>query len=582
MHPYGDRRHFYIVPGDHYLGQDLTVPVVIVEAEKSALALRAWADRTGRQVLPIATGDCWGWRGRIGKTENAKGKRVDERGPLPELGICRDRRKAYVLFDANCNSSSLVQVARKALVRQLLEQKADVTVVDLPTFNGVNGPDDDIGLFGDDAMTKLLDSPPSKITSWRDLLIYRATKGGKLQPQALLANAMTALRYAPEWDGVLGFNEFSQQVQTMGVTPWGKAAGNPWSDADDSLATEWLQKEGGIFVPSTTVAEAAQTVARERPFHPVRDYLESLTWDGLPRIGNWLTTYLGCAESEFTRAVGLRWLISAVARVFQPGCQADCVLLLEGPQGLRKSSALRALVGDEWFTDHIADLGSKDSRLDLLGKWVVEMSELASMRRTEIEKVKAFLTARSDHFRPPYDRRAADVSRQNVFAASTNDQQPFVDSTGNRRFWPVGCGQIDVEGIRRDRDQLWAEAFYHFKKGEPWWLDTAELNLLALDEQEQRYEEGVWDGRILDWLENPTPRTPGNGVTALAVPWDGSEPGKVTITDVLIHAIGKDVDRLTQPDRHQVVRCLTHHGWTMKQDRGGPHRGKRFYVKPKQ
>jgi putative DNA primase/helicase len=142
--------------------------------------------------------------------------------------------------------------------------------------------------------------------------------------------------------------------------------------------------------------------------------------------------YLDCTDSAFARAVGLRWLISAVARIFRPGCQADHLLLLEGPQGIRKSSALRALVGDEWFTDHIADLGSKDSRLDLLGKWVIEMSELVSMRRAEIEKVKAFLTARTDHFRPPYGRRAVDVPRQNVFAASTNEEQPFVESSGNR------------------------------------------------------------------------------------------------------------------------------------------------------
>jgi predicted P-loop ATPase len=578
--PYGDRRHLYTVPGDHHLGRDLTVPVVIVEAEKSALALRACANRTGRQLLPIATGGCWGWRGRIGKTENAKGERVEEVGPLPELSICRDHRKVYVLLDANCNSNTSVHVARTALVRQLLEQNADVHVLDLPSFEGVNGPDDYIGVFGDDAMTRLLDSPPSKIASWRDLLIYRPTKSRSPQPERLLANALIALRHAPAWDGVLGFNSFSQRVVTLSRTPWGTSAGILWSDVDDSLATEWLQQEGSIFVASTVVAEAVRTVAQEHQFHPVRTYLEGLVWDGVPRIGSWLATHLGCQDSEFIRAVGPRWLISAIARVFDPGCQVDCVLLLEGPQGLKKSSALRALVGDEWFTDHIAELGSKDSRLDLLGKWVVEMSELASMRKTETEKVKAFLTARTDHFRLPYDRRATDVPRQNVFAASTNEQQPLVDSTGNRRFWPVACGQIDVERIRRDRDQLWAEALYRFKKGEPWWLETVDLNLLALDEQEQRYEEGVWDGLILDWLENPRPRAPGNSVATLVLPWDGSEPGKVTIPDILIHAIGKDVDRLTQTDRHQVVRCLTHHGWTIRQDRGGPRRGKRFYVKP--
>jgi predicted P-loop ATPase len=579
--PYGDRRHLYIVPGDHLLGQDPAVPVVIVEAEKSALALRAWANRTGRQLLPVGTGGCWGWRGRIGKVENSKGDRVDEYGPLPELGICRDGRKVYVLLDANCSSNSKVKAARNALVRQLVKQKSDVHVLELPSLDGVNGPDDYIGVCGDEAMAELLDSPPSNTADWRELLIYRETKGGQWQPERVLTNAMTALRHAPEWEGVLGFNEFSQNVVTHEVTPWGKPVGSRWTDADDTLATDWLQKEAAIFVTSTTVAEAVQTVAREHSWHPVREYLQALVWDGIPRIETWLSDYLGCQTSEFTHAIGSRWLISAVARIFRPGCQVDCVLLLEGPQGIKKSSALRALVGDEWFSDHLADLGTKDSRLDLLGKWVVEMSELAGMRRVDVEKVKAFLTARLDHFRPPYGRRAVDVPRQNVFAASTNDQQPFVDSTGNRRFWPVRCGRIDVDGIRRDRDQLWAEAYHRFKQGDVWWLDNPELNLLAQREQDRRYEPGVWDDLILDWVEDPRRREDlsNNGVAIPVIPWYGSEPGKVAITDILIHAIGKGTDRLTQADRNQVARCLTHHGWQLKQERRGTNRGKWFFVR---
>ncbi len=415
---------------------------------------------------------------------------------------------------------------------------------------------------------------------WRTLLICRQNKGGAPQPLPLLANAITAFRQAPEWKGVLGFNEFSLQVVTRRPTPWGKQVSSRWIDVDDSLATEWLQREGGIFVSSNTVAEAVQTVARENGFHPVRDYLKSLVWDEVPRIDTWLMDYLGCTDSQFIRTAGSRWLISAVARIFRPGCQADHVLLLEGPQGIRKSSALRALVGDEMFADHIADLGSKDSRLDLLGKWVIEMSELVSMRRGEIERVKAFLTARADHFRPPYGRRAVDVPRQNVFAASTNDGQPFGDATGNRRFWPVRCGDVDVASIERDRGQLWAEAYQRYRQGEAWWLDTPELNLLARQEQEERYEPGVWDDIILEWVEDPHQRADlSSGVTIPITPWYGSEPNKVTISDILIHAIGKDKDRLTQADRNQVARCLTHDGRLPKQDRGGSNRGKWFYVR---
>ena len=434
---------------------------------------------------------------------------------------------------------------------------------------------------GDTAKKKPTKAAEQQI-DWRTLLIYRQSKGGPPQLVPLLANAITAFRHAPEWEGVLGFNEFSQQVVTRGPTPWGKEVGSRWADADDSLATEWLQREVGVFVGSNTVAEAVQTVARENGFHPVRNHLEKLEWDKVSRVETWLIDYLDCTDSEFIRAVSSRWLISAVARIFRPGCQADHVLLLEGPQGIRKSSALRALVGDEWFADHIADLGSKDSRLDLLGKWVIEMSELVSMRRAEIEKVKAFLTARTDHFRPPYGRRAIDVPRQNVFAASTNEEQPFVDSSGNRRFWPVRCGQIDVDGVRRNRDQLWAEAYHRFKQGEVWWLDTTELNLLAQHEQNERYEPGVWDDIILEWADDPRRREDlVNGITVPVALWDGSEPGKITIGDILIHAIDKDKNRLTQADHKAVARCLTHNGWRVKQDWSrGPNRGKRYYVRP--
>jgi putative DNA primase/helicase len=136
-----------------------------------------------------------------------------------------------------------------------------------------------------------------------------------------------------------------------------------------------------------------------------------LAWDEVPRIERWLTTYLGAEDTVFNRAIGERWLISAVARIFQPGCQADHTLLLEGPQGIRKSTALRTLAGDEWFTDHISELGSKDSRIELHGKWIIEHPELDRIRRGELERVKAFLTSRIDNFRLPYGRRSEAVPR---------------------------------------------------------------------------------------------------------------------------------------------------------------------------
>ena len=227
-------------------------------------------------------------------------------------------------------------------------------------------------------------------------------------PKALLANAITMLRFDPAWSGILSFNDFSPYAVAKKSPPWQKNSGSNWTDHDDSLTADWLQ-HARILVSSKVASEAVQTVARENSFHPVKDYLNSLEWDRTPRLDQWLSSYLGAEDTPLIRAIGARWLISAVARIFRPGCQVDHTLLLEGPQGTRKSTALRTLAGDEWFADHISELGSKDSRIELHGKWILEMSEMDRVRRGELERVKAFLTARSDHFRVPYGRRADDV-----------------------------------------------------------------------------------------------------------------------------------------------------------------------------
>jgi predicted P-loop ATPase len=397
-------------------------------------------------------------------------------------------------------------------------------------------------------------------------------------PKALLANAITALRYCPEWDGVLAFNEFSLYTVVKNAPTWQKTIGENWTDYDDSRMAEWLQRFG-ILVNSKVASEAVQTVAKENRFHPVKDYLNSLIWDKVSRIDEWVINYLGTGDTSFVRAIGPRWLISAVARIFRPGCQADYTLLLEGPQGIRKSSALRVLASDEWFADHISELGSKDSRIELHGKWILEIGELERVKRGELERVKAFLTARADHFRVPYGRRAEDVPRSCVFAASTNDQTPLTDETGNRRFWPVRCRVINITGLTRDRDQLWAEAYERYNARSVWWLETEELNELARREQDERYDPGVWDDVILRWVDDPKQRYANDGGTRLPVEPFESDRNRVTVTDVLVHGIGKDIDRCTQIDKNQVARCLTHYGWKRKQDRRGAKRGDWFYFR---
>jgi predicted P-loop ATPase len=242
--------------------------------------------------------------------------------------------------------------------------------------------------------------------------------------------------------------------------PWGVVPKGEWTDHEDRLAAEWLQRQG-ILVSVDVAGQAVQTAARDHPFHPVRTYLNGLQWDGVERVDRWLSTYLGADDTEYSRAVGSRWLISAVARIFRPGAKADCCLILEGPQGIRKSTALRTIAG-EYFTDELADLGSKDAAMQTRGVWIIELSELDNLSHAEVARIKAFMSRTTDRFRPPYGMRLVESPRQCVFAGTVNHGTYLRDETGGRRFWPVVCGCIDIDTLARDRDQLWAETKIRF------------------------------------------------------------------------------------------------------------------------
>ena len=393
---------------------------------------------------------------------------------------------------------------------------------------------------------------PAADAGWRDELI--PNKDGN--PKALLANAITALRSAPEWVGVLAYDEFAVRTLRHKPAPWGGEAG-PWTDADDIRTAEWLQHRG-ITISTAVASEAVQAVAHEGAFHPVRDWLNALVWDGTARTGIWLPRYFGTPDTPYTRAIGSKWLTSAVARVMKPGCQADCCLILEGTQGLRKSSALREMAGDAWFSDQIADLHDKQASQDIQGKWIIEFGELAAMGRSEAGVLKSFLTRRIDHFRPPYGRRSMDFPRQCVYSASTNLHAYLVDETGARRFWPTTCTNIDLDAITADRAQLWAEARVHYEDGGLWWLNEPELVKAATDEQRDRYEADVWQERIAAWLEAPCARRDDKGHPVADL---DSNAKSVTVDDVLSHSIGKRVDLWTQGDKARIGRCLKALGW---------------------
>ena len=402
---------------------------------------------------------------------------------------------------------------------------------------------------------------------WRALLLMNRD----LKPKAILANAITALREAPEWAGVLAFNEFSLGTVALKSAPWAGAAGSEWTDHEDRLTANWLQHEG-ICVSVEIAGQAVQTAAKDRRFHPVREYLDSLKWDGTKRIDTWLNLYLGTEPSDYTAAVGARWLVSAVARVFRPGAKADCCLILEGPQGSKKSTALKTIAG-EWFADEIAELGSKDAALQTRGVWIIELAELDSMTRGEVSKIKAFMSRGTDRFRPPYGKRLIESPRQCIFAGSVNHSAYLRDETGGRRFWPVVCTRILVEDLARDRDQLWAEAVARFRGGAVWWLDSVELNRKAEQEQAERYESDPWDARIVEWLQ--CPREWFDALNHAVAPFS-SDSVSVTIADILAHCLAKPVGQWTQADQNRVARVLRSHSWQRFKARDGDRREWRY------
>jgi predicted P-loop ATPase len=357
-------------------------------------------------------------------------------------------------------------------------------------------------------------------------------------PRAVLANAITALR-GPDFEGVLAFDEFRQEVVTLKSPPWGGHAA-PWLDHQDRLTTNWLQHRG-VYVCVEVAGQAVQVVARDRPFHPVRRYLDSLKWDGTRRIDSWLSLYLGAEDSHYAAAVGARWLISGVARIYQPGTKVDCCPILEGRQGLGKSRALRTLAGD-WFTDEIGDLGSKDAAMQSRGVWIVELSELGSMDRSgsETSRIKAFISRSTDRFRPPYGKHLIECPRQCIFAGSVNKSTYLKDETGARRFWPVACTRILIPELKRDRDQLWAEAVEHYGAGAVWWMETIELNRLAEKEQTARYETDPWDEAITSFIVKKE---------------------DVSIPEILRKCLGKKKEHWTQLDQNRIAKVLTSHGW---------------------
>ncbi len=403
--------------------------------------------------------------------------------------------------------------------------------------------------------------------TWQSSLLYRQTKNGQAL-KAIPANASTILSHHESWVGVLAYSEFVEAEVKLKAPPWDDVdapASNrvgEWSDADTARAAHWLSRHFEIDLGTRSVEQAVVVAAARVVVHPVRDWLRSLKWDGTKRLDRLFVDYLGAPDTTYARGVGARFAISAVARVFSPGAKVDNVTVLEGEQGIGKSTFVRVLAGDEHFADTPIVMGEKDSYQALRGKWLIELGELHSLSRSDLNRAKNFISATFDTYRPSYGRRTRDFPRQCVFVGTTNALEYLRDETGNRRFWPVRCTQLDLDRLRADRDQLWAEARVRYERGERWHVDD-DFAAECSDEQEERFVEDPWHDIVEAWVyakDQQPRRTQG-----------------VTTTEVLQGALKLGAGQLTKPDQERIAAILRRLGWSRgKQKREGGERVRRF------
>jgi hypothetical protein len=305
----------------------------------------------------------------------------------------------------------------------------------------------------------------------------------------------------------------------------------------------------GVDPGKQNVQEAVEHACEKNRFDPVVDYLDALQWDRQPRLDRWLIDYLGAGDTPLNRAIGRKMLIAAVRRVRQPGCKFDYMPVLEGKQGTGKSTSLRILAGDDNFSDQpLLHLDTRAQQEAHEGTWIHEISELNGLRRTEVETVKSFISKMEDNARPAYGRFLIHQRRRGILVGTTNDSEYLRDSTGNRRFWPVKTGTIDLVALRHDRDQLWAEAAAAEKTGEALTLPP-ELYAAAAEQQERRLMKDGWEDLLAD--------VKGNVVNV-----DGTSfVERISSLYLLKSALGLPADRITDVATKRLATVMHRPGW---------------------
>ena len=455
------------------------------------------------------------------------------------------------------------------------ELMADFSVLDAtPDTAAVHDKQDNEQDNSQDAPTKA-DAEPVDPNGWLSKLEY--DKMGKVKNN--IVNLLLIMQNDPRLKGIV-FNQLSDGMEIrddIAPVPW-KHPSKFWRDADDNQVISYIEQQYGAF-SLKNYSIAIGKVADDRSYHPIREYLSSLpSWDGVPRVDTLLIDYLGSPDNPYVRTVTRKTLVAAIRRIYIPGCKHDSMLVLSGPQGIGKSTLISRL-GGEWFSDSLSlsDTHDKTAAEKLLGYWIMEIGELAGLRKADVETLRSFLSRQNDIYRAAFGRRATPHLRQCIFFGTTNEEQGYLrDTTGNRRFWPV---KTPGGGTRNSWDltseeiaQIWAEAKHLYENGERPLLDD-EIDELAKAAQRDAMETDDREGLVLEYLDKLLPEDwakmdlnarrgflrndPFNG---------GDKVGTVlrktiSVMEIWAECFGREPGAIKKTDRNEILSILAKLGW---------------------
>jgi len=421
---------------------------------------------------------------------------------------------------------------------------------------------------------------PSDTANWISRLAVSAATGLAAKTTD---NILIILENDPLLKGKIAYDEFACRRVVLGPLPWDKRAERrPWQDADDAGMRHYLEKAYQI-TGVNKVADGLSICANKNAFDDVQQYLRRLEWDGVKRLDTLIIDYLGAADLPYTRAVTRKAFTAAVARAMMPGCKFDTMTILTGPQGLGKTSLLKKM-GRTWFSDSIKTFEGKEASEMIQGVWLVELGELEAFNRSEIGRIKQFLSQQEDIFRAAYGRHVGWYPRRCVFFGTSNNSEYLRDRTGGRRFWPVDVGlQPSRKSVFTDLDdevdQLWAEAYVRWQLGEPLYL-AGELELAAKAEQEAHRERSAHEGLIRDFVEREVPedwvkwplerrRMFWNGGIVNEV--ETAERTRVCALEVWCEALGGDMRAIRYSDTAEINSVIASMDGWKRQKNGARH-----------